>query len=237
MESAHAFDAKARQAGVMVMPGAGFSVVPMDVAARMAVEALPDAESLIICAAVEGGASKGTIRTLLKDIDRSGVRCVDGEFKSAWPAESEYTFHVGNRSFDAVYNPWRGDLFTAGISTGVPNIEAYSVFPDFVVRMMKGKFLWIRDLILKFGLRFLPDGPSDEKLAEGRTYVAVIASTESESRRIALQGSEAYLFTACCVREIADRVLMGDAPVGFQTPAIYGRALLDDIEGVKWIQV
>jgi len=237
MEAVHAFDREAKKERVMLMPGAGFAVAPMDIAAGMAADALPGAESLTICVATEGGVSRGTIRTMLKDIDRSGVRRVDGHLEDAAPAETEYTFHVGNRSFDAVLNPWRGDLFTAYVGTGVPNIETYQVLPDFVVRMMKGRMLWLRDLVLRFGMRFLPEGPSDEKLAGGRTYISVIASTGSDKKRIALSGSEAYLFTACCVREIAERVLSGDAPPGYQVPSIYGKSLLDGIEGVRWIQV
>lgn len=237
MEAAYDFDRQAKEARVMLMPGAGFAIVPMDIGAKMAADALPGAQSLTICVATEGGVTRGTIRTMLKNIDRSGVRRVGGRLEEAAPAETSYTFHVGNRSFDAVLNPWRGDVFTAYVGTGVPNIEAYQVLPDFVVRMMKGRILWLRDLILRFGMRFLPEGPSDEKLAEGRSYITVIAATDSESKRIAFSGSEAYLFTACCVREIAERVLAGDAPPGYQVPSIYGKDLLDGIEGLRWIQV
>ncbi|NNF02847.1 MAG: hypothetical protein HKN17_00165 [Rhodothermales bacterium] len=237
LEAAYAFDRQAADAGIMLMPGAGFVVVPMDIAARMASDALPGATSLTICVATEGGASRGTIRTMLKDIDRTGVRVVDGSLEEAAPARTQYSFHVGNRSFEGVLNPWRGDVFTAFIGTGVPNIEAYQALPDFVVRMMRGRMLWMRDLALRFGLRFIPEGPSDEKLAKGRTYISVIAANSDEKKRIAFSGSEAYLFTACCVREIAARVLAGNAPAGYQVPSIYGKDLLDGIEGVRWIQV
>lgn len=237
METAQAFDGQAKDARIMLMPGAGFAIAPMDIGAKMAAEALPNATSLVICVATEGGVSKGTIRTMLRDIDRTGVRRVDGAFVEAAPAQTRYAFHVGNQSFDAVLNPWRGDIFTAAIGTGVANIEAYQVLPEFVVRMMRGRTLWLRDLILRFGLRFLPEGPSDEKLARGRSFISVVASSGTEKKRIAFTGSEPYLFTACCVREIASRVLAGDAPPGFQVPSIYGRDLLEGIEGVRWIQV
>jgi hypothetical protein len=36
---------------------------------------------------------------------------------------------VYENKFKAVYNPWRADLFTARLSTGVSSIETYSEFP------------------------------------------------------------------------------------------------------------
>ncbi|CAG0992798.1 Putative trans-acting enoyl reductase [Burkholderiales bacterium] len=48
MQSVHAFDDAARQAGIMLMPGAGFGVVPTDIAARMAQALLPNASALTI---------------------------------------------------------------------------------------------------------------------------------------------------------------------------------------------
>lgn len=234
MQSAHAFDEAARAANVMIMPGAGFGVVPTDIAANEAKSRLPAATRLVISYATVGGASRGTLRTVLKDIHRAGVRRVNGALIPAEPAESEIDFSVGGKSFHAVYNPWRADLFTAGISTGIPDISTYSVFPGFVVSMMKGRLLWLRDLALKYLLRFLQEGPSETQLKSGRTYIEAEASNDSAREVVALVGPEAYLFTARCLREIAIRILDGKWKPGFQTPTLYGRALLDRIEGVEW---
>jgi short subunit dehydrogenase-like uncharacterized protein len=48
MQSVFAFDEAAKRSGIMLMPGAGFGVVPTDIAAYMAKERLPDASSLTI---------------------------------------------------------------------------------------------------------------------------------------------------------------------------------------------
>lgn len=227
MESAFAFDEQAKEAGLMLMPGAGFGVVPTDIAAKLAADQLPSATHLSIAYATEGGASQGTLKTVLKDINRTGVKRVDGQMVAASPAASQHTFTVGDKSFSAVTNPWRADLFTAGLSTGIANIDTYSVFPGFIVQMMRGRLLWLRNLMLNRLLRFLPEGPSEKQLQQGSTYVTATATSGEQSATVSFKGPEAYLFTAYCLREITRRILDRDHPPGFQTPAHYGRELLD----------
>ncbi|MFM8821127.1 MAG: saccharopine dehydrogenase family protein [Phenylobacterium sp.] len=232
--NAFTFDERARQANIMIMPGAGFNVAPSDVAAVMAKEKLPEADHLVISLATEGGVSRGTLKGMLAHIEHSGHRRVGGALVAARPAETELDFHVAGRSFHAVYDPWLGDLFTAGVSTGIPNISTYSVFPWLAVAMMKGRLLWLRDLIQTHLLRFLPEGSSARQLRDGRTYVLAIASKGEAQARVALVGPEAYKFTVLCLREITRAVLAGRWSPGFQTPGLYGKALLDGTEGVTW---
>jgi len=234
VRSAFEFDEQASRAGVMVMPAAGFGVVPTDIAAAEAARLVPDATSLAILYATDGGVSRGTLRTVLKDIDRPGFRRSGGTLVQALPAESERRFEVAGKSFKAVYNPWRADLFTAGQSTGIPEIGTWSVFPGVIVRMMKGRLLWLRDLILNHGLRWLPDGPGERQLRAGRTYVTAIAEGDPGSQSVSLTGPEAYVFTVRCVRALTQKILAGGAMAGCRTPSVFGRELLDDIDGVEW---
>ena len=234
MVSAFAFDDAAKQAGIMLMPGAGFGVVPTDIVAYLAKQQLPDASTLKILYATEGEASRGTLKTVLKSINQPGVRRSEGTFVTAYPAESTMTFEVAGKSFTAVYNPWRADLFTAGLSTGIENIQTYSVFPGFVVKMMKGKLLWLRDLLMNRLLRFLPEGPTDKQLEQGSTYVMAIASNSSTEVRVALKGPEAYLFTARCLRAVSRSILAGQIKAGFQPPSYLGKALLEGLDGIQW---
>lgn len=235
MRSAFAFDEAARDTGIMLMPGAGFGVVPTDIAALMAAQSLPDASELVILYATEGGVSRGTLQTVLRNIEQPGVRRVDGALVPARPAESHRAFTAAGRTLSAVYNPWRADLFTAGLSTGIPNIRTYSVFPGPIVRMMNGRLLWLRDLVLDRLLRFLPEGPSARQLRRGATYVTAIAANAAEEKAVSLKGPEAYLFTARCVRAIAARVIGGESAPGFRTPACFGKGLLDAVEDVEWL--
>ena len=234
MQSVFAFSDRARDAGIMLMPGAGFGVVPTDIAARLARDLLPDASHLTILHAAEGGASRGTLKTVLQDIDRAGVRRVDRQLVPANPAESQANFTVAGKTFTAVFNPWRADLFTAGISTGIDNIDTYAVFPGFVVQMMRGKLLWLRNFLLNRAIGFLPEGPSAKQLQQGHTYVMAIVSNGTIQKSVAFKGPEAYLFTALCVREITIEILNGNYASGFQTPAYFGKELLDRIGAIDW---
>ena len=232
--NAFTFDERARRANIMIMPGAGFNVAPSDIAAGIAKNRLPDANELVIALATDGGVSRGTLKGMLSHIEHAGHRRVDGVLVAARPAETELDFQVGGRRFRAVYDPWLGDLFTAGVSTGIPNISTYSAFPWLAVAMMKGRLLWLRDLILNHLLPLLPEGSSARQLRHGRTYVLAVASNGRVEERVALTGPEAYRFTVLCLREIARAVLSGKWSPGFQTPALYGRELLEGMEDVTW---
>lgn len=234
MVSVYAFDEAAKRAGSMLMPGAGFGVVPTDIVACMAKSLLPAASDLTILYATEGGVSRGTLKTVLENINQPGVRRASGQFVTAYPAESRREFSVAGKQFTGVYNPWRADLFTAGVSTGIQNIQTYTAFPSLIVQMMKGRGLWLRDLIVKRLLRFLPEGPSAKQLQHGSTYILAIAANQTETKSVSLKGPEAYLFTALCLREITVNILRGKVAPGFQTPAYFGKALLDGIDGVTW---
>lgn len=237
VRSAFLFDSQAKNAGLMVMPGAGFGVVPTDVAAKLVSEVLPDASQLTLAYATEGGASRGTLKTVLNSINATGYRRLNHTLVPARPAEASLDFTVAGKKFTAVYNPWRADLFTAGLSTNIPNIETYAVFPGFVVRMMKGRGLWLRDLILNRLLRFLPEGPSEKQLRKGATYVIAVAkNSDGEKRAVSVKGPEAYLFTARCLVQLAKKLLSGTYEPGFQPPSYYGKEILDKIENVEIYQ-
>lgn len=221
------FHKRASEAGIMLMPGAGFGVVPTDIAAKMVVQQLPDASHLAIAYITEGGASRGTLKTVLKDINRAGIQIVEGQAVKAMPAQSAFSFEASGKKHRVVYNPWRGDLFTAQLSTGVLNISTYAGFPRFVEGMMKGKLLWLRDLILKRLIRFLPLGPSKKELQKGKTIVYTEATNpQGQKARVMFEGPEAYLFTAQMLVSITQKIGAGDWQAGFQTPSIYGEDLL-----------
>ncbi|HVS01719.1 MAG TPA: hypothetical protein VMT16_03040, partial [Thermoanaerobaculia bacterium] len=80
-----------------------------------------------------------------------------------------------------------------------------------------------------------PPGPSAERLAHGVTRqwgeVVDAAGARAVSRQ---QGPQAYRWTALTAVAVAERVLAGDAPPGFRTPAgAYGADFVLQIEGVQ----
>lgn len=234
-ESLYQYNQAAIEANIMIMPGAGFGVVPTDIVANLAKQQLPDASHLKIAYITEGGASRGTLKTVLKDINKAGVILKNGRYEIATPAFKKIDLNVAGQKFNLVYNPWRADLYTARLSTGISNIETYANFPGFVVRMMQGKLLWLRDLILNRLINLIPEGPSTKQLKKGRTIChAIVSNSQGQSASATIIGPEAYLFTAETLIAISKRIVLdADFKVGYQTPNIYGKALLDSIPNVQ----
>ncbi len=242
---AHRRGAEAAAKDVMLMPGVGFGVVPTDVVARGLAERLPGARSLALAFETVGGVSRGTLSTLFADIHRAGVRRVNGEFTPARPASEEKEIDLGAGPRTAVLNPWRADLLSAGISTGIADITTYTVFPAPVRFLMRsgGAMSWILERggtqrAMERLFARLPEGPTEKQLAEGRSYVWGEA-TDAAGRRVKgrLEGPEAYRFTAMTAAAILGEVHEGRAEPGFKTPAqVFGSRFLDGFEGVtiRW---
>jgi short subunit dehydrogenase-like uncharacterized protein len=237
MESAFMYDQQAKGAEMMIMPGAGFGVVPTDIAASLAKRHLPDATWLKIAYATAGGASRGTLKTILQDVDKPGFIRKNGKWKQANPASNQMEFSVKGKQYTAVYNPWRADLFTAHVSTLIPNIETYTVFPGIIVKMMHGKMLWLREFILKYGMKFLPAGPSMRSIHNGSTTIHTEAGINEEAVvKVNILGPEAYLFTVKTLLKISERILNGQVFAGTQTPSVYGRELIENICEIEIIK-
>ena len=123
-EAAHALDAEARAAGVVLCPGAGFDVVPTDcLAARLAAE-LPDATYLALGFDAQGRPSRGTLKTSLENLGRGGRRRSSGRVVPVAHAFRERDIDFGEGTRAAVTIPW-GDVSTAYHTTGIPNVETY----------------------------------------------------------------------------------------------------------------
>ena len=236
MEAVFKFHNQALEAGIMLMPGAGFGVVPTDIVANLAKNKLPNATHLKIGYVTEGGASRGTLKTVLKDINKEGVIVKNGKMEKKMPASAIFSFKVEGKNNEVVYNPWRADLFTSYISTGIQNIETYSNFPALIVKMMRGEMLWLRDFILKRLINLLPEGPSAKQLQKGKTICfAEVKNENGEKATATLIGPEAYVFTALILVEIGRKIINGDFKAGFQTPNLYGFNLIQNIAKVKLI--
>src|SRR5512138_2015806 len=109
----------ARNAGVMLLPGAGFDVVPTDCLAAHLVRRLPGARSLVLAVAGFDRPSRGTARTIL---EHAGAAA--GFRPGAAPRKR--TFDLGSGRVTGVAVPW-ADTFTAPRSTGVADVTVYLV--------------------------------------------------------------------------------------------------------------
>ena len=117
-EALAARDREARAAGVMLLPGAGFDVVPSDCLAAHLKRRLPSATRLALGFQPGGGVSCGTAATMMaENLDRGGaIRCggVLRPVPAAWRTRS---IDFGRGPVTAMTIPW-GDVSTAYHSTG-----------------------------------------------------------------------------------------------------------------------
>jgi short subunit dehydrogenase-like uncharacterized protein len=229
---------KAKAAGIMIMPGTGFDVVPSDSLARHLKNRMPAATHLTLAFFGMGKISHGTQATMTMNVGRGGAVRRDGEIVSVPAAWKVRPIDFGAVLKRGVTIPW-GDVSTAYYSTGIPNIEVYTVVPPQVQKMMVLSryigFMLAWGPVQKYlQSKIPPGGASAEERAAGKTYLYGEAA-DDEGNKVAsrLFGPEGYDFTVKTALKICERILGGDAPAGFQTPAkAYGAEMVLEIPGV-----
>ncbi|MBX3293210.1 MAG: saccharopine dehydrogenase NADP-binding domain-containing protein [Acidobacteria bacterium] len=237
-EACAAADQKAKDAGIMVMPGVGFDVVPSDCLARHLKDRLPTATNLTLAFYGKGRLSHGTQATMTMNAGKGGAVRRDGKITPIPAAWRTRKIDFGNGEIKTgVTIPW-GDVATAYYSTGIPNIEVYTVAPPSALKAMKlsrylGPLLETKPVQKFLQSRIPPGGPSDKERARGKTLLWGEASDEDGNRFEArLQCPEGYTVTALAALLITEKILSGKFTPGFQTPAkAYGADLALEIEG------
>jgi short subunit dehydrogenase-like uncharacterized protein len=225
-EAIAALDGRARQSGVMLLPGVGFDVVPSDCLAAHLQARLPSAKKLTLAVQGDGGLSRGTLRTLVENLGTPGAVRIDGEIRRVPPAWKTRKIDFGDGPSLAVTIPW-GDVSTAWYSTGIPNIEVYAAVSKGVRRLLvAARFLaWLaRSRPLRDYLRRRVDagplGPSADERARSRSRVWGEATDGAGGRAVSrLSGPNAYSLTAELAVAAAALVCEGRVRPGFQTPS------------------
>jgi short subunit dehydrogenase-like uncharacterized protein len=240
-EGLAARDAEARAAGVMLLPGVGFDVVPSDCLAAHLARRLPDADRLALAFRTTGGASRGTLATMVEGLGFPGAVRRDGVIVPVPQAWRTRRIDFGDgRLRDATTIPW-GDVSTAFHSTGIPNIEVY-VNTTPALRRAAAASAWIgpvlRSRVVKRALAALvrsgSAGPGDEARERGVSLLwgeAVAANgAHVESR---LRGASGYKLTAQTAVLLAGKALGGQVRPGFQTPSrAFGADVILEVPGV-----
>jgi short subunit dehydrogenase-like uncharacterized protein len=236
-EGAALLDSEAKKAGVMLMPGVGYDVVPSDCLALHLKRRLPGATSLTLAMKVVGRMSHGTASTTLLNAGGAGAMRKDGRIIEVPVGHRTAEVDFGKGPETAVAIPW-GDVSTAFYSTGIPTVETLVCLPAamrFGLRLA-GPFggLIGSPMVQRFLQSRIPaGGPSAEERRRGRSLlwgeVTDAAGKKAVSR---MQTVEGYELTWQAALLIAEKVVAGDAPAGFQTPAkAYGPDLVLSIPG------
>jgi short subunit dehydrogenase-like uncharacterized protein len=144
----------------------------------------------------------------------------------------------GRGPVEATMLTW-GDVFMAYHSTGIPNIEDYAVLPAQVRRQMV-LIDYIRPLfkltvVRRFFRRKVKAGSTADERTRTRTTVWGEVE-DAQGRKVVsrLHGPEAaVIWTARAALAVVQKVLVGNASPGFQTPALaYGADFVLECEGV-----
>jgi short subunit dehydrogenase-like uncharacterized protein len=232
---------EARAAGVALIPGVGFDVVPTDCLASRLAAALPDATHLTLAFTHQGGStSRGTMKTMVESLPYAGAVRKDGRIVPVPLAmdAKKFDFTCGSRW--AMTIPW-GDVSTAFHTTGIPNIRVYSGAPPSAIKRMRRMrpFLPLAGLtpvkrLAQWWIGRTVTGPDEEVRKSARVCLwGEVRNESGESRRATMETPEGYAFTALASVECAARVLDGGVRPGALTPArAFGAELAFELPGV-----
>jgi short subunit dehydrogenase-like uncharacterized protein len=228
-EAVLARDAEAAAAGVTLLTGGGFDVVPTDCLAALLAAELPGATELEIAFRAGGGLSRGTALTGLSTSTGGALRRVDGKLVRGpfGQPTREVAFPSRTRTVGAI--TW-GDVVTAYHSTGIPTITVFSPVPRATVAARLLRLPPMRALAARAVRRRPPGPPAHVRAATGVEIVAEVRSPAG-SRRGVLTGPNPYDVTAdAVVREVA---LLAAARPGAHTPATaLGADFVRGLDGV-----
>ncbi|HTE28677.1 saccharopine dehydrogenase family protein [Flavitalea sp.] len=249
-ESLKLLNGLALAAGIMIMPGAGFDVVPTDCLALFLKHQMPDATDLKMAFATAGGGlSRGTATTMINNLGEGGKRRIDGKIVKVPLGEHGLWITFGNvptygkvKRF-VISIPW-GDVSTAYFTTGIENIEIYTGMSVNAYRLLKLQraFNWllrtqfIRNLLKKKVNNRAP-GPTDEKRSRGKSFIwGEVSNASGEKLKESMVTTDGYSLTAHSTLIIVQKILAGDFKPGYQTPAsAYSSELIFEVPGTRWL--
>ncbi|MBK7907879.1 MAG: saccharopine dehydrogenase NADP-binding domain-containing protein [Gemmatimonadetes bacterium] len=227
------------QAGITILPGVGFDVVPTDCLAAHLKRRLPGATSIELAFSGGTGPSHGTAATVIEGLGLGGAVRRGGRIirvPSAWRTR---TVPFADKSRLCVTIPW-GDVSTAFHSTGIPDITTYMATTASGLRSMRLMRLVEPLLRMRALKRFLlgrlksrPAGPSTAALERTQSQVWGEATDASGATvRARLSAATGYKLTALAAVRAAEKVAGGAIPTGFVTPAkAFGADFVLEIPG------
>jgi short subunit dehydrogenase-like uncharacterized protein len=230
-EAMAARSASALRAGVILLPGVGFDVVPSDCLAAHLHGRLPSATHLALGFQGSARVSRGTATTMVENLHRGGAVRRDGRIVPVPAAWKTRMIDFGAGPVAAITIPW-GDMATAYHTTGIPNVEVYMAAP----RAMRLFFKAARPLapllgtppvqaLLKRRIQSGPPGPSAAHRARARSLLWGEARDARQVVVSRLDTLEGYELTSRTALLALQRVVTGGVGAGFRTP---GRAFGPD---------
>ena len=241
-EALAAMDDDAKRAGIMLLPGGGFDVVPSDCLIAHVAGKLANATHLeLYIKSIGSGVSRGTARSGIENSQRQGRIRRDGKIISVPNVWDSKMIDFGRGPSRLVSMGW-GDISTAYHSTGIPNVTVYMGMPAAMVNMMRltrfvGPIIYTRsgrDLIKWLIGKFFAPGPSRGQNENGFSLLIAEVTDGRQTVRAKLRTPEAYHLTALTSVEIMKRIINSELKPGFQTPSkVYGADFILQFPGIQ----
>jgi saccharopine dehydrogenase (NAD+, L-lysine-forming) len=217
---------EAVRAGIAVLPGVGFDVVPSDCLAARLKEELPDAVELELAFAASGPPSAGTTKSMLETLPRGGMVRRHGKLERVPANHKQARIPFRDRERDAVSIPW-GDVSTAWWSTRIPDITVYLAMAPALgtaLRVAQPLFGLLESATVRRAVNKLVEtfvaGPDDETRRTGKTQLwGRVRAADGRTRSATLETPEVYLLTARTAVEASVRTARGRLPAGAMTPS------------------
>jgi short subunit dehydrogenase-like uncharacterized protein len=219
---AESWSERAAAAGVMLLPGVGWDVVPSDCLALYVAAKVDRPQRLRIALQVANSMSRGSA-TSVDEILGVGllVRANGAIVAKSDAAPARFDFGAG--PVDCVPLSF-GDLVTAWKSTGIPNIAM---------------FVNIKENVLPEGIAAMPDGPSlEERVANRASAVAEVTGIDGTVVRARIDTVNGYSYTPLAAIEALRLLMEGQFKPGFQTPAtVFGAGFAVSIADTRIIDM
>jgi len=232
------------KAGITVMPGVGFDIVPSDCLSVHLKNRLPDATKLKLSFNIFdhqlGRISRGTNATFMKYLGKGNLVRKNGSIITTTSGFDSYKENFNGKHLRVTGLPW-GDISTAYHSTGIPNITAFMDLPLLSITTMKLSNLFpsfwqssfMQSILAKIVL-LMPEHPTEEMSNTCKSHIVGEVSNENnEVVRSMLEVPEVYRYTGICAIAVIKK-LSTERKVGFQTAGILlGADFILGLEGTK----
>jgi len=239
-EAVAALGDRAEAAGVMLMPGVGFDVVPSDCLAAHLKRRLPDATRLVLAFTTSGRPSHGTATTMVENLHRGARIRRNGRIVAAAASPALRAVDFGHGAVPVMPVAW-GDVSTAYRTTGIPDIAVYMAapWPVRVASRLGGLMPALAGSarlqnLLKRALDARPGGPDAAARERGRSSLwGEARDATGATAHARIDTLEGYALTAITAWDIARRVAHADAArPGYRTPAaVFGPDYILSVHG------
>ena len=233
-------DDEARDAGVVLLPGSGFDVVPSDCLAALLARALPDAVRLELAFRPGSGPSPGTAITAMEALGAVSKARVGGRIADVPAGRRRRTVRFADGEAGVTAISW-GDVATAYHSTGIGDIVVYVALPGAAGPLAAlatavgplARSAGVQRL-LKAVVGRLP-GPTPAARAKGGAQLwGQVTDAGGRSVTGTMSTPNPYDVTADAVVTIAQRVLAGGVTPGAHTPSsALGADFARELTGVR----